>query len=155
MNKKWILLVGFLMVVALLAAQTSSVMAALRSCRTDPIVYLSDGTIVTLESTIYTDPANIVRVDYTLHAPVGLYAVKVEFPAKKKLMINETFVLISDQLPGNYASKAFVLVKKGTVSVTTYMSFKKGPALELSGVSGDVLLINTTLTDRAVLKMTK
>jgi hypothetical protein len=46
-------------------------------CRTDPIVFLSDGTRVKMTAEIGTAAPNVQSIVYTLHAPVGTSVVQI------------------------------------------------------------------------------
>src|SRR4029079_4822539 len=45
--------------------------AAIRGCRGDPIVTLSDGTTVQMTVDVAADVGNVTRIVYTLHTPAG------------------------------------------------------------------------------------
>src|SRR2546421_11994133 len=57
-----------LLTVSLIPHSTS---AAIFLCRTDPVVLLSDGTVIRLQTTISANPADVQWVSYTVHAPAG------------------------------------------------------------------------------------
>lgn len=65
---------GLPFLVALLAAlfaATTPAYAAASICRTDPVVILTDGTIIDISASIDTPLFNLQHVTYTLHGPVG------------------------------------------------------------------------------------
>ncbi|MDQ3928482.1 MAG: hypothetical protein M3328_04960, partial [Chloroflexota bacterium] len=59
----------------LLVVTTALVPATARgrvvTCRTDPLVLLSDNTVVQMTATISTHGHNLRRITYILHAPAG------------------------------------------------------------------------------------
>ncbi len=56
---------------AALFAMTAPAYAAASVCRTDPVVILTDGTIIDISASIDTPLFNLQHVTYELHGPVG------------------------------------------------------------------------------------
>lgn len=109
---KWlaVLLIGIFMVAPL------TVQAARMICRSDPIVFLSDGTRLQFDAAISTDVANVTAINYQLHVPAGVTIDHIVFTPKWARDI-ETVDLIQDQAPGNYLIVANVDVVGETVDV--------------------------------------
>jgi hypothetical protein len=68
---RWLLSVILVACLALIL-EPSSAGAAVSGCRGDPIVWLSNGTKLTMIASIAADPSQIKLVTYTVHAPRGL-----------------------------------------------------------------------------------
>src|SRR5215212_8296117 len=51
--------------------------AAVGGCRSDPIVILSDGTILDVSADIGTDVSNVREIHYVVHGPRGVKLVSV------------------------------------------------------------------------------
>ena len=114
--------------------------AALRTCRTDPIVFLSDGHKVSLSATMATDAANVRLIKYNLHVPSGARVTKVVFTGgdfSRKEMVMVWF----DQLQGAYMSETVVHTNQGIVDVSATTMLLVGVADTVSGRSGDTLKI--------------
>src|SRR4029079_1830933 len=69
--------------------------AKLLACRSDPVVLLSDGTVVDVSADIETLPFNVTEVHYTLHIPEGLSAVLIVH-TPTWLTSTETFTIYAD-----------------------------------------------------------
>jgi DeoR/GlpR family transcriptional regulator of sugar metabolism len=53
--------------------------AAIRACRGDPVVWLSNGTTLTMVASIAADASQVELITYTVHAPRGLTVSKVVY----------------------------------------------------------------------------
>jgi hypothetical protein len=146
-------MIGFIL--SGLAITTSPVSAALRICRTDPILTFSDGSKMTVTSTIDTDESNIASVVYSVHAPAGLGLDKTTYTAGG-LGGREKVGFFADQPAGVFKVDTFVTLLVGSVPVSTTVDYQ---AFELiaGGTSGShfVITLNTnplpvTLTKPAV-----
>jgi hypothetical protein len=115
------------------------VSAALRSCRTDPILTFSDGTRLVVTATIDTDESSVISVIYTVHAPAGLALVKTVYTAGG-LGGDENVIFINDQLPGVYKIDTVVTTRTAGVHVSTNSSLKTVDG-SADGVSGDQLVV--------------
>lgn len=113
--------------------------AKLVACRSDPLVLLSDGTIVDVSADIETLMWNVTEVNYTLHVPEGVYPILV-VQTPTWLTSQETFTFYSDNPPDLYTSTTTVRTKKKNVGVTAHMLVNLGHE-NLSGVEGQALTI--------------
>lgn len=111
-------LVGGLLVSPLMAPHAHAIIAA---CRTDPIVFLSNGDVVDLTATIGDDRADIAGISYTLHAPAGTSVTRIVYTSGK-LGHKETVSFIADNAPATYDADTFVDTTGTGISVTTTMS---------------------------------
>ncbi len=129
-----------LLVAVLLAAPVSTASAALRTCRTDPIVMLSDGHKVSLSVTMATDPSNVSEITYTLHVPQGAAVTKIVYTggafAKK-----EKVAVLADQQPGVFKSETVVHGASGRFAVTAQTMLMVGVITRASGMNGDRLAV--------------
>ena len=134
------LIVGAL-VMALLASSFpwQSAAAALISCRSDPLILLSDGTIVDISADIDTLLWNVTEVEYVLHIPAGLQVVlAVSTPSWPTTL--EHFVVYADRAPGEFVSTTTVHTRNSSVNVTAHMLVNLN-ADSKSGVSSQPLTI--------------
>jgi hypothetical protein len=116
------------------------------SCRSDPKVYLSDGSVVTLTATIQDDATNVKSVEYTLHAPVWTTITNVVYtggPFANK----ESLQFHADNQPGTYDSDTLVSTAASNVSVTaTAQVTTPGDVVagSISGYSNQYLYVHPT-----------
>jgi hypothetical protein len=73
--------------------------AAIRICRGDPIVWLSNGTRIGMTTSIATDASQVKMVTYTVHAPRGLALSKVVYTGGP-LANKERVVVLFDRSSG-------------------------------------------------------
>jgi hypothetical protein len=134
-----------LVLVIMLAGMTfQSASAALRTCRTDPIVFLSDGHKVSLSVTMATDAANVSQIRYVLHVPSGVRVTDVIFTGGE--MARKEMVMVWADLPANsYKSETSVHTHAGIVDVSATTMLLVGVSKTVSGRSGETL--NIELTD--------
>jgi hypothetical protein len=96
-----------MLMIALLAglvaslATSGTALAGRSVCRTDPVVTLTDGTVLDLWATVETERSNINRIEYTLHAPPGSRVLLVAYTGGL-LGVREHFTLQADAAPGEY-----------------------------------------------------
>jgi hypothetical protein len=122
--------------------------AAFISCRSDPIVWLSDGTRLQFGTVVETSLDDLIGIRYELHVPAGVTIDRIIYTpawARNK----ETVVLVNDQAAGDYSLTT--LVQTGTANVPVTI---KGKVLErhvfgraasrqtATGFSGQALIIN-------------
>lgn len=98
----------------------STAQAKLVFCRSDPVVILSNGTILDLSADFTTLLINVEEVHYELHIPVGVSVVAyIHTPAW--LTSQETFTAIADQEPGVYTASTIGRTRSGNATVTTHL----------------------------------
>jgi hypothetical protein len=110
--------------------------AAASVCRTDPIVWLSDGHKVTLSANIGTELSKVRHVIYTLHAPVGLTVTSIVHTAGG-LGTKEVFYFYADQPAQRYT--ATTLVRTGgsaAVTANTAVTGQAGGAVGYDSADG-------------------
>lgn len=95
--------------------------AALGACRGDPIVVLSNGVVVDLNTTIDADVSDVQQVAYTLHAPAGT-SVVVMIHTSGLLGPKERLVFSADDAPNSYDTATTVDASTAGAAVTTSMS---------------------------------
>ena len=122
------------LLIALLAAPGAQ--AAASVCRTDPIVWLSDGHKVTLSANIGTELSKVHQVTYTLHAPAGLTVTSIVHTAGG-LGIKEVFYFYADQ-PAKHYNAQTVVRTGGNVAVTanTSITVQAGGAVGSDSTNG-------------------
>lgn len=120
--------------------------ATFSTCDTDPIVFLTDGTV--LGTTVHIEDAadDVSRVAYTVHAPQGTRMKGVVFPPSDPLRGKETLQFLADQQEGTFQTDTLVSTGVGQVpiSMTTFvLAYRHGHAYTYGAVAG---LSNQTLT---------
>jgi hypothetical protein len=128
---------------ALLAGNATIAQARLSACRSDPKVWLSDGTKITITAQIDTDESNIVSVLYIVHAPPGLSLRKVTYTAGG-LHGRESVVLYDDNEPGRYSTDTIVTTSTTGIQVTSTTKLGNTSAASTSGYDRQHLVVNLT-----------
>jgi hypothetical protein len=112
---RWLLHVIALVITCLgLSALPAS--AAVSGCRADPIVWLSNGTKLTMTASIAADPSQVQMITYTLHAPRGLTVKQIVYTGGV-LQAKERVVMLFDRASG-YVIETRVDMGKTVASVT-------------------------------------
>jgi hypothetical protein len=112
-------------------------------CRTDPIVFLSDGTRVKMTADIGTAAENVQGIVYTLHAPVGTSVVRIVYTGAH---VPETVDFFADRTAGTYDTDTVVSVAGNSaqsavgVTATTVVNGRHRGAA--TGSAGDHLLVH-------------
>ncbi len=91
-------------------------------CRADPLVHLTNGTIIDVSAFIAADASAIQGITYVLHGPKDTTFSTVTWPTWDQFTAIETFQYIADQDPGLYRTDT--LVRTGIAapaSVTAYL----------------------------------
>jgi hypothetical protein len=141
LSNKSRLSIVLLLALSLVVAQVN---AASMTCRSDPIVFLSNGTKLQIGVAVNTSLDDLNSIQYEVHVPVGVSINRVIYTpqwARSK----ESVTLIADQAPDTYV--VLTLVKTGTPNVPTTINARKfgnGDGLThkvVTGVSGQVIRI--------------
>lgn len=103
--------------------------AAIAGCRSDPVVVLSDGTILDLSVAIETNVANVTEIHYAIHGPVGVGLVAAISTPTLGFAGRETFTYFADAQPGQYITEALVRTTYNSVGVTAYTTFANAKLL--------------------------
>jgi hypothetical protein len=90
--------------------------AAIRICRGDPRVWLSNGTQIAMTATIGADASQVKLITYTVHVPRGLSVTKVVYTGGA-LANKERVVVLFDRTSGYQIEAVTTLV--GTVASVT------------------------------------
>ena len=144
-NIKKITLITVLMFTMLLVV--SQVSAAYISCRSDPIVFLSNNTIIQFAATLETSKDDVISIRYEVHVPVGVSAKRIVY-VPVSMRSKETVVMVADQAPGHYWIAT--VAQTGTASVPTTVTARLVAASNTNlvyarqtvyGVSGQTLTI--------------
>lgn len=121
-----------------LSQQTS--FAKLVACRSDPVVILSDGTVIDVSADIETLLWNVTEVHYTLSIPKGTTPIVV-LHTPTWLTSTETFTITADNEPNSYSSTTTVRTRLNKqVGVTANMLVNSSYE-SVSGVTGQSLRI--------------
>lgn len=137
-SKRISVFVSLVLLSLALNAATAPADARYASCSSDPIVYFSDGSTLTIDVDIGTDVANVKQVSYSIHAPKNvtlLYVVHTPFPG---FLGKEKFHFHNDAKPGQYRTeiKVNTTVKDVSIVATSTVGAR---TWTVSGLSGKTL----------------
>ena len=122
--KHLITLVGFLLVGLALSESFAPISeAAVGGCRADPIVILSDGTILDVSAKIDTDVSNVLEIHYVVHGPHGVQLVAALSTPTLGFEGKESFTYYDDAAPKRYITETLVQTSYDQVSVTAQTTF--------------------------------
>jgi len=112
-------------------------------CRTDPLVFLSDGTMVKMAAEIGTAAQNVQGIVYTLHAPQGTSVVRIVYMGQQ---VPETVFFHADRPANTYDTDTIVSVNGnssqspiGVTATTVVNNHSRGAA---TGGAGDHLQVH-------------
>ena len=117
---------------AALFAMTAPAYAAASVCRTDPIVILTDGTIIDISASIDSPLFTLQHVTYTLHAPVGSRVLLV-LRTPNLPRTTESFEFYADGPPDQIQTDTLVTTSTSNVGVTATMLV----GLRMQSISGE------------------
>lgn len=112
----------FLVAALLCLFPLSRAQAAFHLCRTDPIVTLSNGDVVSIYVEVAAEASDINNIDYVLHVPKGITATDIQYLGAEQGLI-ENLTIKQDAKPDEYKSETTVYTVK-TVAVTASMIFE-------------------------------
>jgi hypothetical protein len=122
--KHLITLVGLLLIgLAMSAPLAPAVEAAAAGCRSDPVVILSDGTILDVSVDIGTDVSNVREIHYVVHGPRGVKLITAISTPTLGFQGKETFTYYADAAPNQYITETLVQTTYNQVSVTAHTTF--------------------------------
>jgi hypothetical protein len=125
-----------------------SALAGWASCRSDPVVVLSNGIVMDISADVGTFPWNVQRVDYVLHAPAGTELV-LAVGTPTWLTSQETFTFYADGEPGEYHVETTVYTRYGgaTVTANSILVSASGVHLDSASTPGyEAQVLHTYLT---------
>jgi hypothetical protein len=139
LSRRLIARAGLLLVLVMTMLSSHPTSAAIRTCRTDPVVLLSNGEIIRTDATIGTDIANVQEVKYTIHLPVGVKVIRV-IHTSGRISNREVVEFVHDLPPFQYTT--ITTIKTTTPNVLavahTRVLSRNGSA---TGLSGERLII--------------
>jgi hypothetical protein len=100
-----------------------SASAAVSGCRTDPKVWLSDGTKLTMIASVAADPNQVRMITYTVHVPRGLSVSQILYTGGA-LAGKERVVVLFDRTSG-YHIDAYADVGTKIIPVTISVTVEK------------------------------
>ncbi len=109
------------------------------NCLDDPIVFLSDGTVIDLSTVVYAPAASVQSIAYTLHVAPGLTVNRL-IVTGGTLPYVETFTLVNDAAAGHVQSE-MVASTASHVRVTTATLVSTGTIGWATGLSGQTLIV--------------
>ena len=114
--------------------------AGFDTCRGDPVVTLSDGTVMDVSVDVGTAATNVRSVLYRIHTPKGVALTSVTYTPLLDFQGKEYLVQIQDMRPGIYGTDATVWTSMKGVSVSqTTTGLVRYDTI--SGYSGDILRV--------------
>jgi hypothetical protein len=120
-----ITLAGLLLVGFAFGGPLQTAEAAVSGCRADPIVILSDGTILDVTADIGTSVANVKEIHYVIHGPPGVQLVASISTPTLGFMGKETFKYYDDAPAKQYITDTVVQTTYDNVGVTAHTTFAK------------------------------
>lgn len=135
LRRRLLLPVSLIGAVILSAISISSAQAGAIGCRTDPIVTLSNGDVVTILLDIDADASQVTSIDYTLHVPPDITATNITYTGAA-LGLAENLTVIPDT-KDKYRSEIVVAAPKSVVVVAT-MTFEDA-VVTVTGSGGKVI----------------
>lgn len=128
--------------------KTHTASAALGTCRTDPIVTLSNGTTIQIVAHIGAGVADVKSIAYTVHAPAGTTVTSVNYLGDVSSQL-ESLQFFADVGSGSYQGTATVTTNTHIIPVYSSMavtpSYGSSLASSTSGHDGQVLHMNVSL----------
>jgi hypothetical protein len=97
--------------------------AAVGGCRSDPIVILSDGTVLDVTADIGTDVAHVREIHYVVHGPRGVKLISAISTPTLGFKGKETFTYYDDAAPRQYLTETLVQTTYNRVGVTAHTTF--------------------------------
>ncbi len=113
--------------------------AAFEGCRADPIVYLSDGSILIVTVDVGTDASNLSLLDYSIHAPRGVTMLGVDHDNPPGFVGEVRFSFDNDAKPNQIMTDTVVQVQSGKKIPVTATTERGGTSVSVSGVNGQHL----------------
>jgi hypothetical protein len=125
---------GMLLLLAVALLITPSTSAAVRVCRADPILVLSNREVLRTNVIIGTDIANVRQVKYIIHVPKGVRVLAV-IHTSGQLRHKEVVELIDDLPPYHYTTRTVISTTQPNVRsiAQTRVLARYGSATGLSG----------------------
>lgn len=99
--------------------------AAVGGCRADPIVILSDGTILDITADIDTSVSNVREIHYVVHGPRNAALVAAISTPTLGFRGKETFTYYADAALKQYITETLVQTTDDRVSITAHTTFAK------------------------------
>jgi hypothetical protein len=142
-NKRILVFVPLVFLVLALNAAAAPADARYSSCGSDPIVYLSDGTVLTVYVDIGTDVANVKEVSYTIYAPKNVTPLSVVHTPFPGFLGKEKFKFHDNAMPGQYQTEVSVKTTVKNVSIVATSSFGARTVV-VNGLDGKKLTASGT-----------
>jgi hypothetical protein len=108
------------------------------TCRTDPVVALSNGVSVTLYETITDTATDVTKITYALHVPVGVSIKSISYVGAVPATA-QSITLHQDENPGNYDAYTEVYTATPNIPVTAYMAANSTVSCQTAGHSWQLL----------------
>jgi hypothetical protein len=135
---------ALLTVVGILPLIPTGVSAEISACRDDPIITLSNGVTIQLDTSIGDAVTDVNQVSYTVAVPRGVTVSSVTHVGDPQLTSKETVQVYSVSRPGQYASYTVVSTGASGAPVTVSMQVSGAGSSSTSGQSGQDLVLWVT-----------
>lgn len=127
---------------ALASLSMTSIASAHHSgCRTDPIIYLSNGTQFNMVINISDDSSDVNKVTYAVHGPSGTTVTKIVYTGNA-FAGKEFFTYTANEKTGHFDTYTAVYTGAASMSVTATTSVQGGKSASASGHSNQQLLVH-------------
>jgi hypothetical protein len=110
-------------------------------CITDPVVLLSNGTMVDITATISDQAADVKHIAYTLDAPAGTSVIAITY-SQGSIGSVESFQFRADNSPGRYDTTAVVTTGASGVPVKLMAAGSHLGSGSATGTSGQSLAVH-------------
>ncbi len=131
------------MALVFVAGAPTTTFAAISICRTDPIVWFTDGSRVQMSVSIGADVSNVVKIVYVIQTPLTKKVSKIVYTGGA-LAGKESVTVVAGKLNNGWTTQTTVMTLTSKVPVTAYSSYNGSQRAQLSGLSGQTLTMNFT-----------
>ena len=121
--RRWLALALAALIILVSTTRTPVAYAALGGCRGDPVVILSDGTVLDVSVEIGVSVSKVETIEYVVHGPRGVRLVAAISTPTLGFAGKEVFTYFDDAAPGQYITDSFVATRVDGIRVTSYTTF--------------------------------
>jgi hypothetical protein len=117
--------------------------AQMVTCRTDPVIRLSNGVTLRLFEDIRDTPRDVTGITYGLEVPAGVRITSISYSGPVPTDLQSVAVAQQDR-PGNYEEYAYVQTRARHVTVTAYVTAGARRSARVVGRSNEMLHVHLT-----------
>jgi hypothetical protein len=116
-------------------------LASIGSCRTDPMLMFSNGTVIKLETRIGDSSSDVQQIIYTVNAPAGTTVTNIVYTGGE-LKDRESVQVQTSNSANSYDTSTQVFTGQSGVSVTAETKIPSVANGSATGFAGDTLLVH-------------